>query len=94
MFYLQIFGAIDEPATIGWPQSSESSVNLEETLMPFLDCIADFRKQVRENAQSKKDTEALTLCDALRDDVLPFLGVRLEDTEGENNSNENGNKFS
>lgn len=51
--------------------------------MPYLSCIADFRKTVRRNATVKKDKEALELCDALRDDVLPFLGVRMEDTDGE-----------
>ena len=29
-------------------------------------------------------TDILQLCDSLRDDVLPDLGVRLEDREGEN----------
>ena len=28
------------------------------------------------------DKEILTLCDQIRDDVLPNLGVRLEDREG------------
>ena len=31
-------------------------------------------------------TDILNLCDALRDDVLPHLGVRLEDQEGQSAS--------
>ena len=31
-------------------------------------------------------TDILNLCDALRDDVLPNLGVRLEDHEGQSAS--------
>lgn len=58
------------------------SGGIEETVMPFLDCVADFRQAMRKNAEAKKDKEALDLCDALRDDVLPLLGVRMEDMDG------------
>lgn len=78
-----MFGAIDRDGlAIGFTQTSDLGVNVEETVMPYLDCIADFRKAVRRNATQKKDIEALNLCDELRDDKLPFLGVRMEDLEG------------
>lgn len=50
--------------------------------MPFLDCIADFRTAVRKTATQTKDKATLELCDSLRDDILPFLGVRMEDLDG------------
>lgn len=50
--------------------------------MPYLTTLAEFRNSVREVARSQKCTEILTICDALRDDILPELGVRLEDREG------------
>lgn len=37
---------------------------------------------MREVARTQKCIEILNICDALRDDVLPNLGVRLEDREG------------
>ena len=81
---LQIFGAVDKDTSIGFTQKTDSNVNVEETVMPYLDCIADFRKSVKKNAAACKDMEALKLCDQLRDDVLPFLGVRMEDIDGKN----------
>merc|ERR1711915_797939 len=42
-----------------------------------------FRDNVRQSAREIKATEILKECDRLRDDVLPNLGVRLEDKENE-----------
>lgn len=50
--------------------------------MPYLTAMAQFRNAVREQARELKASEILRLCDELRDDVLPQLGVRLEDREG------------
>lgn len=54
----------------------------EETVLPYLSALADFRNSVRDVARTQKCNEILTICDALRDDVLPNLGVRLEDRDG------------
>jgi len=52
--------------------------------MPYLSALAEFRDGVRSLAREKKDPkEILKLSDILRDDVLPELGVRLEDREGD-----------
>jgi len=51
--------------------------------MPYLNSMADFRDNVRKSAREIKATEILKECDRLRDDVLPNLGVRLEDKENE-----------
>lgn len=62
--------------------AGDGSVNLEDIVMPYLTPLADFRNAIREQARSLKATEILKLCDQLRDETLPNLGVRLEDREG------------
>ncbi|KAK6042997.1 hypothetical protein COOONC_19498 [Cooperia oncophora] len=48
-------------------------------LMPYLNALSSFREKVRNIAKENKVTAILEECDRLRDDVLPELGVRLED---------------
>lgn len=81
---LHVFGAINGPrGGIGFPVGgSAGSADLEETVMPYLAALAEFRTAVREQARTLKATDILQLCDQLRDDILPNLGVRLEDREG------------
>lgn len=54
----------------------------EELLMPYLTILSEFRDSVRKEARILKASAILTECDKLRDDVLPNVGVRLEDIEG------------
>jgi cysteinyl-tRNA synthetase len=49
--------------------------------MPYLKILADFRENVRAEARILKAGSILKECDLLRDDVLPNVGVRLEDKE-------------
>merc|ERR1719296_154485 len=42
----------------------------------------DFRATVRDKARDKNIGGVLKECDAFRDDVLPPLGIRLEDKTG------------
>lgn len=51
--------------------------------MPHLTTLAEFRHAVRQEARTIKATQILQECDRLRDEVLPALGVRLEDREGD-----------
>merc|ERR1712029_129701 len=53
----------------------------EEIVMPYLTAFADFRDKVRKEAITIKATNILKECDVLRNDVLPGLGVRLEDKD-------------
>ncbi|ELT92901.1 hypothetical protein CAPTEDRAFT_218029 [Capitella teleta] len=79
-----IFGAIDGEDPIGFPAAgSSASANMEEAVMPYLDAFAKFRDDVRQVARQEKSGGILKLCDEVRDDVLPNLGVRLEDHEGQ-----------
>ena len=54
--------------------------NAEEILTPFINAITDFRGEVKDSCIADKDVKkVLSICDKLRDDVLPNLGVRIED---------------
>ncbi|CAH1954638.1 unnamed protein product [Acanthoscelides obtectus] len=79
---LSVFGAISEPAKIGFPVSTSTSNNVECVIMPYLSILAEFRDNIRNSARKLKATEILKECDNLRDEVLPNIGVRLEDREG------------
>merc|ERR1712018_41224 len=63
----------------------KESGNTEDIVMPYLDALALFRDDVRLAARSigGDAVPILKKCDELRDDVLPLLGVRLEDKENE-----------
>lgn len=50
--------------------------------MPYLETLSTFRGAVRSAARNGRANEVLSLCDELRDVVLPELGVRLEDKPG------------
>ncbi|XP_045153261.1 cysteine--tRNA ligase, cytoplasmic isoform X2 [Echinops telfairi] len=80
---LRIFGAIEEDGSMGFPVGGRGpSLDLEATVMPYLQALSEFREGVRRIAREKQVSEVLQLSDALRDDIMPELGVRLEDHEG------------
>ncbi|KAM8712580.1 hypothetical protein ACLKA7_012990 [Drosophila subpalustris] len=84
---LHTFGAINGPrGGIGFPlgggdSNNAASIDQESLLMPYVQSVAEFRNLVREQAKGLKAFDILKLCDDLRDDVLPNLGVRLEDKD-------------
>ncbi|XP_059831538.1 cysteine--tRNA ligase, cytoplasmic isoform X2 [Hypanus sabinus] len=80
---LKIFGAIEGEEGLGFPVGGDAKIfNLESTVLPYLKVLSDFRENVRQIAREKKVIEVLQLCDTVRDDTLPELGVRFEDHEG------------
>nr|CAG4643063.1 EOG090X02DZ [Ilyocryptus agilis] len=80
----QIFGVIEGKQLLGFPSESASgSSNAEEVVLPILQAMAEFREEVRKEARQLGNGRLLELCDQLRDDVLPNLGVRIEDREGQ-----------
>lgn len=84
-----IFGAIDGPrGGIGFPVSTTkvgdgNNEDIETILMPYVDVLAEFRNSIRNHARSLKAHDILKLCDDLRDEILPNLGVRLEDKDND-----------
>lgn len=73
---------------IGFAVNGEASTGGEKQLLPFVDIIVDLRAELRRLAMqmNKEDgQQLLALGDAIRDERLPLLGVRIEDynEEGE-----------
>ncbi|XP_034243855.1 cysteine--tRNA ligase, cytoplasmic isoform X2 [Thrips palmi] len=83
MWLLRTFGALPSDSSIGFPlgTAENSGFDLEETVMPYVRILAEFRDSVRTQARETKDVVILKQCDNLRDDILPTVGVRLEDRE-------------
>ncbi|KAJ8984870.1 hypothetical protein NQ317_002709 [Molorchus minor] len=79
---LKIFGAIPDTDKIGFPVCKGSPNNVECVILPYLSILSEFRHNVRASALTLKATDILKECDRLRDDILPNVGVRLEDREG------------
>ncbi|KAL3279547.1 hypothetical protein HHI36_017054 [Cryptolaemus montrouzieri] len=80
---LSVFGVIEEQPKIGFPVSNKVTSDFESIVMPYLQVLSEFRENVRTQARALKATEILNDCDKLRDDILPNIGVRLEDKEGQ-----------
>jgi cysteinyl-tRNA synthetase len=51
----------------------------ESTISPFAEVISKFRDSVKLAAVEKDHVKVLKACDELRDEILPHLGVKLED---------------
>lgn len=58
-------------------------IKVEQAVMPYLEILANFREKVRNHAKTLKASTILEECDTLRDDILPNIGVRLEDSNNE-----------
>jgi hypothetical protein len=43
-----------------------------------MDVLSKFRDQIKDKA-GEGPKELIRICDELRDDILPYLGIRLED---------------
>lgn len=94
---LRVFGLVPGSTSsdsIGFPLSESSAsedtagetgqagLDKEALLTPFLDSLSTFRSQVRAAAIAGDTKQVLALADILRDELLPELGVRLEDLPG------------
>lgn len=49
----------------------------DELTAQLMDVLTKYRDSVKQNADNK--SELFKLSDSLRDDILPYLGIRLED---------------
>jgi cysteinyl-tRNA synthetase len=85
---LSTFGLVPASSDIGFPLFESSaagegadnvSSSKEALLTPYLDVLTAFRQEVRLAAMSGDTKAVLAIADKLRDDVLPNLGVRMED---------------
>lgn len=74
IFYLFYF----PEGEIGFTSGESTGQSKEQVLTPVLDALAQFRSDVRKATATKDMKEVLNVCDNLRDEVLPPLGVKLE----------------
>jgi cysteinyl-tRNA synthetase len=73
----RIFGVVQGADEIGFVDKSGAA---DTRLVPAIDALVKFRDDVRKTAKEKQPSHAfLPLCDALRDQYLPPVGIRLED---------------
>jgi cysteinyl-tRNA synthetase len=76
----RVFGLIlDDSVGFGATEAGCNGSSREEVLQPVLDALMDFRSAVRDKARSKDVGAVLDECDRFRDNVLPPIGIRLED---------------
>eukprot|EP00977_Amphora_coffeiformis_P024155 scaffold15108_cov180-Amphora_coffeaeformis.AAC.31 len=76
----KVFGLIpNDSIGFGLEDGSSGGEGKEEILSPVLDVLMAFRSSVREQARAGDTQAILKLCDKFRDELLPPLGVRLED---------------
>lgn len=80
----RVFGLASESAKdIGYgANGSNNEQSRESAIAPVLDAFCEFRDSVRTTARKEKSDgsrQILALSDSVRDDVLPELGIRLED---------------
>ena len=54
------------------------SQNVEEAIAPVMNALSTFRDQIKKRA-NEGPKAMFQLSDQIRDDVLPFLGIKLED---------------
>ncbi|CAO3608306.1 unnamed protein product [Cunninghamella blakesleeana] len=79
---MKIFGVADNGSEIGFGSNDQTNGNAEDTLMPYLHTLSNFRDQVRRLARENVPyNEFLKQCDDLRDVQLVELGVSLDDQE-------------
>ncbi|KRZ29945.1 Cysteine--tRNA ligase, cytoplasmic [Trichinella pseudospiralis] len=84
---LKLFGASGNDADeIGFGDKGDAVTSNdcanESLLMPCLNALADFREVVRSEAKIHGVQALLKECDRLRDEILPNMGVLLEDRKG------------
>lgn len=81
---MDVFGCVGFGDPLGFPShTSDQGVDKEQVVLPFLEVIATLREEIRSKAKELKNKDLFELGDRIRDDILPNLGVRMEDYETE-----------
>jgi cysteinyl-tRNA synthetase len=79
-FIMKSFGLVYRTEFIDYFILDSSQQNSEQTLTPYIDTLTKFRDGIKTAASIDKDVvKILKLCDELRDDILPYLGIKIED---------------
>ena len=76
----QSFGLIYRTEFIDYFILGDNQQSSEEVLAPYIEALTNFRDNIKSAASIDKDLiKVLKTCDQLRDEVLPYLGVKIED---------------
>ena len=76
---LSAFGVYESGSLPKVEAEGEAGVeNVEESITPVMNALSNFRDQVKRRA-NEGPKAMFQLSDEIRDDVLPFMGIRLED---------------
>jgi len=73
-----VYGEEDMPVVLGEGGEESSAVDVEAAITPLMNILTEFRDKMKANASEGPKT-IFQLSDELRDDILPFLGIQLED---------------
>jgi cysteinyl-tRNA synthetase len=79
MFGLMCLGESDIGFPLDVSGSTGCAISKEDLLSPYLDALTNFREAVRVSAIKQDVSAILEAADSLRDDILPDLGIRMED---------------
>lgn len=83
----KVFGLASPGPALGFSQGGDGSggdgggedSSREAVLGPVLDVLSEFRDRVRACGRTGDGKGVLAACDHVRDELLPTVGVRLED---------------
>lgn len=78
---LKAFGVYEDedyPNVLEAQKGDAQVAAYEDTIAPLMDALTKFRDQIKERA-GEGPGQLFKICDELRDDILPHLGIRLED---------------
>ena len=74
-----VYEAGDLPSVLGNAESGNTaSESVEDAITPVMNALSNFRDQIKRRANEGPKT-MFQLSDEIRDDVLPLLGIKLED---------------
>lgn len=74
-------GGMDDEIGLGSLEAAGSGGSLEQLLGPHLDAWTKFRDEIRQLARENASAaDILKACDRVRDEVLPEVGVRIDDS--------------
>lgn len=73
-----VYEAGDMPTLSSNNSNEQASESVEDAIRPVMKALSTFRDSIKRQA-NEGPKEMFKLSDELRDDVLPFLGIKLED---------------
>ena len=79
---LKCLGLVYKTEFLDYFKFNEKSgnINQEEAIAPYINVLINFRDEIKTICILEKDPKkVLSICDKLRDEILPNLGIKIED---------------